>query len=71
MIATLLYKDDGSIQKTRGFILVQAGALRPVSEMIECVLLAWMLWSSYNGGARMVEDVGELELGDRLLEGKL
>jgi hypothetical protein len=39
MIATLLYKDDGSILKTRGFILIQAEALRLVSEMIECVLL--------------------------------
>jgi hypothetical protein len=40
MIVALLKEDDGSIQKTRGFILVQAGALRPVSEMIECVFLA-------------------------------
>ena len=61
----------GSIQKTQGFILVQAGALRPVSEMIECVFLAWMLWSSYNGGARMVEEVEDLELGDELPERKL
>ena len=40
MIAALLQKDDGSIQKTRGFILVQAEALRLVSEMIECTFLA-------------------------------
>jgi hypothetical protein len=38
-IAMLLQEDDGSIQKTRGFILVQARALCPVSEMIECVFL--------------------------------
>jgi hypothetical protein len=30
-----------------------------------------MLRSSYNGGAGMVEEVGELELGDGLPEGKL
>ena len=30
-----------------------------------------MLWSSYNGGARMVEEVGELELEDGMPEGKL
>jgi hypothetical protein len=30
-----------------------------------------MLRSSYNGGARMVEEVGELELEDELPEGKL
>ena len=27
--------------------------------------------SSFNGGAKMVEEVGELELGDGLPEGKL
>ena len=70
MIATLLQENDGSIQKAWGFILVQAGALRPVSEMIECVFLAWMLWSSYNGGATMVEEE-EPKLGDGLPEGKL
>jgi hypothetical protein len=30
-----------------------------------------MLLSSYNGGARMVEEVGELKLRDELPEGKL
>jgi hypothetical protein len=59
MIVALLQEDDGSIQKTRGFILVQAEALCSVSEMIECVFLARMLSSSYNRGARMVEEIGE------------
>jgi hypothetical protein len=36
----LLLEDGGSIQKTLGFILVQAGALCLVLEMIECVFLA-------------------------------
>jgi hypothetical protein len=36
----LLQEDDGSIQKTREVILVQARALRLVLEMIECVFLA-------------------------------
>ena len=51
--------------------MVQAGALRLVLEMIEYAFLTWMLWSFYNEGARMVEEVGELELRDELPEGNL
>ena len=40
MNVALLQEDDGNIQKTLGVILVLAEALRPVSEMIECVFLA-------------------------------
>jgi hypothetical protein len=35
MIIALLQEDDGSIQKTQGIILVQAGALCSVSEKID------------------------------------
>ena len=51
--------------------MVEAGALHPVSEMmsecssLECSEVLTM------AGARMVEEVGELELGDGLPEGKL
>jgi hypothetical protein len=38
--------------------MVQARALRLVSEKIECVFLTWMLWSSYNGGCKNGERGG-------------
>ena len=71
MIIALLYDDDGSIQKTRGFILVQARALHPVSkdDRVRVPLLNALKFLQW--GARMVEEVGELELGDGLPKGKL
>jgi len=67
MIITLLKEnDDSNIQKTRWFIHVQTGALRPVSKMITCVFLT----CAYNGGAIMVEEAcdGWMECRESPLE---